>query len=192
MRRVAPNKHRRDKGASLKLGNQTLIHRLFPQKAILTDTCVIIDLLKVDKKIIKLISKHVGRLYTLNRLVEEITTLKSPLELKVRGFVLKDPDVLDVIKAESDIERLSFCDKLSFFTAQRNNHYLATNDRLLRRYCEQNNVPVFWGLDLLVELYKSKGIYSDEVKKAALIIKKSNKRLTDKRYKDFIDIIDSN
>jgi rRNA-processing protein FCF1 len=166
--------------------------RLFPQNAILTDTCVIIDLVTANETVTNLISKHIGQLYTLPQVVEEVKTIDPNLKLTELGFIIIDAHVGGLYDASLPLMGLSLCDKLLFFTAQLDNIYLATNDKGIRSQCKKNNVTVFWGLELILKLHKSGGISSGDAKQIALKIMESNDYITYEIYIDFCNKIDNN
>ena len=75
---------------------------------------------------------------------------------------------------------LSFQDNLCFLMAKQNGWTCVTNDKPLRRKCETERVPLFWGIELICILVESGGLPLKQATEIILEIKKLNpKYITD-------------
>ncbi len=72
--------------------------------------------------------------------------------------------------------RLSFHDRLCLILARDAGWACVTNDRALRRACEELSVPVLWGLELMIRLAAGHHLAIDTAVTIANAIRQSNPR----------------
>ena len=157
----------------------------------LIDACVLIDFIKADRGILKLISRYIGPLYMLSAVLDEVKDIETLTELSELDLIVIEPELEDVFAASMEPGSISFQDKLCLLTAMRQGYICVTNDRELRKQCEKNNVEPLWGLELLIRLHKAGGVQTEKAIKLARDIHLNNpKHITGEILKRFIDIIE--
>ncbi len=160
------------------------------RKLMIMDACVLIDFIKTDRTILELIVKHVGPVYVISPIIEEIDDIDDESELQELGLVIMEPEIDDAYVAVGYSGPISFQDRLCLLTARRHGSTCVTNDKTLRKLCRQENVPLLWGLELLAELHKAGGIPGKDAELIAQAIRDSNpKHITTKIISRFKDII---
>jgi len=154
------------------------------------DACVLIDFIKAERTILELVVKHIGPLHIPSPVVEEINEIDDESELVELGLIILEPEIEDAFAAATPSGPISFQDRLCLLAAKRHGFTCVTNDKNLRNLCRQEDVPLFWGLELIAKLHKVGGITSKEAEIIAKAIRKSNpKHITDKIVSLFINII---
>jgi predicted nucleic acid-binding protein len=139
------------------------------------DACVLIDFIQADRYVLGLIVKHVGPLYVVPSIVDEVNDLEID-ELIDLGLLAIEPEVEDAFDAANKKGAVSFNDHLCLLTAKRQGFTCVTNDKNLRKECSKEKVPFFWGLELLRFLYNEGGMSSDSVISLAREIHQNNPR----------------
>jgi len=161
-----------------------------PPKLMIMDACVLIDFIKTDRVVLELFVKHIGPLYVINPVVDEVNEIEDENELVELGLIIIEPEIEDAYAAASRSGPLSFEDWLCLLTAKRHGFICVTNDKNLRKLCRQEGVSLLWGLELLTKLHKAGGIPAKEAEAIAQDIRRSNpKHITEKIVLQFIDII---
>jgi len=159
-------------------------------KLMILDACVLIDFLKTDASVLGLIVKHVGTVHVLNVVVQEVNQIEAEEELVELGLSVVEPEIEDAYAAASGQGPTSFQDRLCMLTAKRHGFVCITNDTNLRKLCQQEGVPLLWGLEVLAELHKSGGICAEDALAIAQAIRESNpKHITGKIVSRFGEII---
>ena len=132
----------------------------------------------------------VGLLHVVGPVVDEVNEIDDEDELGELGLVIIEPEIEDAFAAVSQPGPTSFQDRLSLLVAKRHNFTCVTNDKNLRKLCEQEGVPILWGLQLLAELHMAGGISGKEAEKLAQAIRASNpKHITAQIISRFKEII---
>jgi hypothetical protein len=122
--------------------------------------------------------------------VDEVNEIDDENELVALGLIIIEPEIEDAFAAGGRSGPLSFEDWLCLLTAKRHGFTCVTNDQSLRKLCQQEGVPLLWGLGLLAELHKVGGIPGKEAEALAQAIRRSNpKHITEKIVSRFVDII---
>lgn len=159
-------------------------------KLMIMDACVLIDYLKTERYVLELFAQYIGPVHVVSPVIEEVREIESAEELIELGLVIIEPELEDAFAAGSQIGPTSFQDKLCLLTAKRQGFTCVTNDKNLRKLCDQENVPYLWGLQLLVELHLSGGIPPDAAIAIAQQIHKTNpKHITAQIIERFTKII---
>lgn len=150
-------------------------------KFMVLDACVLIDFVKADKFVLASITKTVGSIYVVSPVVSEVKDIENEDELTDLGVIVIEPEMEDAYLAASEVGSTSFEDKLSMLTAKRNGYVCVSNDISLRKLCESEQVPIMWGLQLILELHKVNGIQVDDAIRIASKIHEANpKHITKK------------
>jgi predicted nucleic acid-binding protein len=140
------------------------------------DACVLIDFLHADRTVLQLVAKHVGPVYVVSPVVEEVRDIDGQNELIELGVSVIEPELEDAFAAANAIGAVSFQDRLCLLTAKRHGMTCVTNDRSLRRQCIHEGVPLLWGLELLLELHAAGGIPRRIAEDIAQAIHEANPR----------------
>ena len=64
------------------------------RKLMIMDACVLIDFIKTDRTILELIVKHVGPVYVISPIIEEIDDIDDESELQELGLVIEERFIL--------------------------------------------------------------------------------------------------
>jgi len=159
-------------------------------KLMIMDACVLIDFVKTERSVLKLITEHIGPAYVVNTVLEEVKDIDDQGDLVDLGLIVLEPELEDLFAAANSIGPTSFQDQLCLFSAKRHDLACVTNDKNLRKLCEREGVETYWGLQLLAELHKANRITYKDAKEIALAIHETNsKHITAKIIDKFIVII---
>ena len=143
-----------------------------PIHHMIIDACVLIDFMKVEPDLFKLISRHIGPIYVDTSLLEEVYSIQSIEDLEDLGLIPIEPEIEDVFTAEEMDGQTSFQDNICFLTAKRQGFTCISNDKRLRKLCTDAAVSMFWGLELILSLTKAGGIHKKEAYRIAGDIRK--------------------
>ena len=161
-----------------------------PPRLMIMDACVLIDFLKTERAILRLVINHVGSLYVTSPVVDEINEVDSENELEALGLIIIEPEMEDAYAASGQGGPLSFEDRLCLLTAKRHGFICVTNDKNLRKVCDQEGVPLLWGLELVAELHMAGGISLEAAETLAKAIHQSNpKHITENIISRFMSRI---
>lgn len=152
-----------------------------PRKLMIMDACVLIDFIKAERTILELVVKHIGSLYVTSPVVDEVNEIDDENELVALGLNIIEPEIEDAYAAAGRSGPLSFEDWLCLLTAKRHGFTCVTNDKNLRKLCEQEGVSLLWGLELVAELHKVGGITGKEAEVFAQAVRCSNPKHTTER-----------
>lgn len=146
---------------------------------LIMDANILIDFCKCDKTIVKLMCQYIGQIYLAMPVLDEMNEIDEDDCLEL-GIILVEPDLELAMLAAEEKGPLSFQDNLCFLMAKQNGWTCVTNDKPLRRKCENERVSLFWGIELICILVESGGLPFKEASEIILEIKKLNpKYITD-------------
>lgn len=137
------------------------------------DANIIIDYVLSDRTLLKLISAHVGTIYLATPVLEEIKELDES-ECDRLGIQIVEPETEILMKSAAVRGALSFQDHLSLLLAKEQQWTCVTNDKPLRRACEQENVSTLWGIELICILVEAKGLDAASASEIILTIHRNN------------------
>lgn len=155
----------------------------------IVDASVLIDYCKINLSLLAIFSKEIGTVYIPTPIIhEEVSQLTIP---KARKHHLKpiEPKIEQLMEAEALGKQTSFYDNLCFILARDNGYTCITNDKPLKRLCENYNVPSIWGLEMMVMLVNKGKITKRKAVNCAFTIQKYNPFITNEiiqRFKDKI------
>lgn len=149
------------------------------------DACVLIDYLTVGRFVLQLATRQSGPLHIVDAVFGEIRQLiDNEAQLVELGLVFMRSHMDDIKKAtHSSSGNLSFPDRICYLTAQRNNLICVSNDIQLREVCQNENIDVLWGLELMLELHSIGELPFHTAIQTATEISKINSFIT----KDILD-----
>lgn len=127
---------------------------------LIVDACVLIDICEADRSVLTLVSRCVGDVHVATPVLAEVDQLDESEAISL-GIKLVEPSLEMTAEAAATRGRLSFADRLCFLIAKERAWTCVSNDRRLRRTCEESAVSVLWGLEL-VGLLVDKGAMPPE------------------------------
>lgn len=146
---------------------------------LILDANTLIDYLKCDRTIIKLICLYVGQIYLATPVLSEINEIDEDGCIEL-GIKLLEPELEQVMSAAAGKGPLSFQDHLCLILAKEHGLTCVTNDKPLRRECKLSGVPLIWGIELICILVESGGLPVEHAGDVILIIQRNNpKYITD-------------
>lgn len=153
------------------------------RRLLILDANILIDFCKCDITIVRLIGKHIGQIYLATPVLNEIKEIDEGDCIEL-GITLIEPELEQVMLASEKKGPLSFQDNLCLIIAKMHGMICVTNDIPLRRKCENEGVPLFWGIELICILVESGGLPVKQSKDIILEIKRLNpKYITDEIVK---------
>ena len=153
---------------------------------LLLDANVLIDFQDSDFSVLRDVKENVAEIFVLRYIFEkEIPDLTEQICNKV-GLVIIQPKKSVIEESEIKIGQLSTGDRLNLFTALDSEFSLVTNDKKLRKVCEERKGKVIWGLQLLVILVENSEYSIDDAISIGEKIGENNVRITDKDVGEFI------
>jgi predicted nucleic acid-binding protein len=141
---------------------------------LVVDANVLIDYLKADESVLALMVRHVGPVYVPRDVLDEVQQLDQATCARL-GLHIADGSLEQLIEAGQGGGGLSFTDRVCLVLARDNGWVCVTNDRRLRRACEQESVESWWGLELLLEVVDAGGLKADTAIEVAETIGRMNR-----------------
>ena len=121
------------------------------QVAFVLNANVVIDYADADASVLTLVTRHLGVAYLASPLLAEVDRWDEE-DCARLGVTLVEPTFAQLIEASSRTPALSFEDRLCLVLARDLDATCVTNDKRLRMACEQANVRLLWGLELMHKL----------------------------------------
>ena len=146
--------------------------------ALIVDANVLIDYLDSDDSILSLVSKHIAQTYVPRTIFDEVKQFDEEACARL-GIFIVEPTTEQLVEAGAGIGSLSFQDRLCLLLAAEGGWTCVTNDKPLRVECEQRNVPVLWGLELMLELIRLQKLNTSEAVMIARSIQQNNFYIND-------------
>lgn len=115
------------------------------------DANVLIDYCNTDLGVLELFSRKIGPIHIATEVLNEVNQL-SRSTAEGRGFEIIAPDLDILMEAAERRPGLSFEDTLTLLLARENLLTCITAEKPLRRYCQNENIPVIWGLEPMIFL----------------------------------------
>lgn len=115
------------------------------------DANVLIDYADSDPSILTLFSKHIGTIHVITDVLEKVEQLNVK-ECRRLGLVIAEPTLEQYLEAGKKIPGLAFDDTLCLILARDNHWTLISTDKALRSACKNANIPLLWGLELMLPL----------------------------------------
>lgn len=145
------------------------------RELLLVDADVLIDYVVADVTILGRVARHVGSVYVVRSVLSEVEGLDAG-DCERLGLEIVEPSVDQLIEAGADSRgRLSFNDRLSLIVAAEAGWTCVSNDRALRKACAGRRVPVWWGLQLMLELVRAGELDREVALEVAWAIHESNR-----------------
>ncbi|MCX6558826.1 MAG: hypothetical protein NTW95_15580, partial [Candidatus Aminicenantes bacterium] len=104
-----------------------------------------------DPSILTLFSKNIGTIHIIPDVLEKVEQL-NPKECCRLGLVIAEPTLEQYLEAGKKIPGLAFDDTLCLILARDHHWTLISTDKALRSACKNANIPLLWGLELMLPL----------------------------------------
>ena len=152
---------------------------------ILFDANALIDFQKTDFSVLSGVSQHLGNLYLLEEIYNEVLGLTKEDCHLVNLKVISSKDHIKNI-ANQPYGSLSRPDRLNLYTSIDSGYSLVTNDVNLRKACEERQVKIIWGLQLLLILIEKSEYSIDDTIKIGKMIGDKNQYISEEIVDDFV------
>ena len=154
-------------------------------RIVICDANILIDYAKANKKIIGLITKHLYEIWVPLPVWEEVNDL-SDNDAEILRLKISEPSLAQTYEAANMYGGgLSDEDHMCFVMARDEKAICATNEKPLRKKCEDNGIELLWGLQMMVQLCGIGKLKVDIATKTGEKIVKMNPRITQKVLDDF-------
>ncbi len=148
-------------------------------RVVICDANILIDYAMANKKIIGLIIKHLYKIRVPLPVWEEVNDL-SDEEAAILGIDIIEPSIAQVYEAANMYGGgLSDEDHMCFIIARDEKAICATNEKPLRRKCEDSGIKVLWGLEMMAQLCEAGKITASSAEKVARKIAAENITITE-------------
>ena len=125
------------------------------REPLLLDANVVIDYAISDLGVLGLVARHIGHVHVVRSVLDEVEQIQEA-DCGRLGIAIVEPSLEQLVAAgAAQRDRLSFTDRLSLTVAHDSGWTCVTNDRALRKACGQLEVPVWWGLELMLALIRA-------------------------------------
>jgi hypothetical protein len=150
---------------------------------------VLIDYQKSDFSVLGLVNKHVGEVHVLTTILHEVDGLDVD-DCERLGLKVTEPELAQVVQASTRKGQLSFRDHLCLIVAAEEGFVCVTNDKALRRACDQKGVATLWGLEIMTALVRSRAMQATDAIDTAEKIRASNPlHISKKLIERFVRIV---
>ena len=160
---------------------------LVKQAGIISDANVLIDYAKSAPNILQLINTHIRKLYVPLPVLKEVDQLNES-DIEKLGIEIIEPTLAQLIEAgqiRQNKPSVSGQDAICFVMARDNNWACLTNDKALRKYCDDCKVNCLWGIGIMHHLVKDRKLTPEKALKIAQDIQSKNKYIAPAVIKRF-------
>ncbi len=155
--------------------------------AIISDANVLIDYISVERTLVlRLVSEHLFPIKLPCSILNEVDQLTQD-QAEALGMEIIEETTEQIKEAAVRGGALSHVDKLCFAIARDNQWAVWTSDKPLHKKCKTENIPVYWGLQLMLELCKSEKLDPAYALEAAQEIERVNDRISERVLAEFIN-----
>lgn len=123
-----------------------------PKPGLLLDADVLIDYAHADDGILRLVARHLAPVRVLSTTRNEVREFRNE-DYSRLGITILIPTADQEEAAAGISSRSSLNDLLCLVVCRGNDWTLATNDRILRKVCEEYGVRTRYGLELMLDLF---------------------------------------
>lgn len=153
--------------------------------AVISDANVLIDYLKVERtKVLRLVSENLFQIKIPRPILDEVDQLSQD-QAEALGMEIIEASFSQLKEAAIRGGALSQVDKLCFAMARDNGWAVWTSDKPLHTKCAAEGVPVYWGLQLMLELCEAGKLHPKTALETAKKISKVNERINQIIVQDF-------
>lgn len=154
---------------------------------LIVDANVLIDFCQTDPSVLTLVVRHVGVVNVAEPVLDEVDQLDR-LAAEALGIRVVTPDFACFTRAAQLAQRspLHFQDWVCLLLAEAHHWVCVTNDKRLRAQCQQREVAILWGLELLLRLVAQGALPAGNAVDIAEAIHRTNRRQPRKLIDAFI------
>lgn len=145
---------------------------------LIVDANVLIDFCRTDPSVLTLVAQHVAVVNVAEPVLDEVEQLDR-MAAEALGIRVVTPDFACFSRAAQLAQRspLQFQDWVCLLLAEANRWICVTNDKRLRTECQERQVAILWGLELLSRLVEERALPAGGAVELAEAIHRINKRL---------------
>ena len=155
--------------------------------AVISDANVLIDYISVERTLVlRLVSEHLFPIKLPRSILNEVDQLTQD-QAEALGMEIVEETIDQIKEAAVRGGALSHVDKLCFAIARDNQWAIWTSDKPLHKKCKAEDIPVYWGLQLMLELCKSDKLDPTYALETAQKIEQVNKRISKEVVSQFIN-----
>jgi predicted nucleic acid-binding protein len=148
------------------------------------DASVLIDYQKSAPHVLRLISRHLGRVIIPRDILREVNDFSDNQCLQY-GLEVMEATVEEYFEAADAGGALSFQDWVCLLIARRFGATCITNDNAMHQACRKMGFSVIWGLRPMLTLVEEEILKADEALNISLKIHANNRYVTEKILKEF-------
>lgn len=140
-----------------------------------TDANVLIDYVESDITMLAVYSSEIEQVIIPESIFDEVEQLSLP-ECERYGLQVVEENMDEMMRASTEVHGpLSYQDKVCLYhTKSMDDATCITNEKALKRFCEEQDIPVKPGLKLMIELVDHDKIDAEVVIGLALKIQENN------------------
>ena len=155
--------------------------------AVISDANVLIDYISVERTLVlRLVSEHLFPIKLPRSILNEVNQLTED-QAEALGMEIIEESIEQIREAAQRGGALSHVDKLCFAIARDNQWAIWTSDKPLHKQCTSQSIPVYWGLQLMLELCKAGELDPEYALNAAQEIEQVNERISKEVVSEFIN-----
>ncbi len=152
---------------------------------ILFDANALIDFQKTDFSVLAEVTQHLGNIYLLKEIRDEVWGLTQKDCRSVDLKVISSKKYIKELAAKP-FGGLSLPDRLNLYTSIDSGFSLVTNDVNLRKACKVRQDKIIWGLQLLLILIENSEYSIDDAIKIGKMIGDQNQYISKVIVDDFV------
>ncbi len=148
--------------------------------AVISDACVLIDYINVEQtRVLRLVTDHLFPIKLPRPILDEVNGLTED-QAEALGMEIIKATFDQLKEAAARGGPLSKEDKLCFAIARDNDWAIWTSDKPLHTKCKKEGIPVYWGLQLMLDLCAEGKLDPDSALEIAQKISGVNERISPK------------
>jgi len=153
--------------------------------AVISDANVLIDYISVERTLVlRLVSEHLFPIKLPRSILAEVDQLTQD-QAEALGMEIIEETIDQIKEAAARGGALSHVDKLCFAIARDNQWAIWTSDKPLHKQCTSQSIPVYWGLQLMLDLCQAEKLDPEYALEAAQEIEKVNERISKEVVSEF-------
>ena len=140
---------------------------------LVVDANVLIDYATADESVLGLVVRYIGPVYVPRDVLDEAHRVDEDMCIRL-GLQIAEGSLDQLLQAGVGGGGLSFQDRMCLILARDHGWVCVSNDRRLRRACEEVGVETRWGLQLMLEVVAAGGLDPESAVSVAETIGRRN------------------